>query len=334
MTVLEILKYKEKGLKLYDILRNVEVTFNTIDNSVIYCDYKKVVFSYFENGAIKDYPNGLQILKPSKNMQDWDKFAWKPGDVVYNQEGTLAMFDGWSKDDFTEFNSLYSITDNQGNLEIDEDRIFCTSDFIKADDEQKKDFIKSLEKEYGGKFNSETLEIEECTKFKDGDIVIIHNKNYDRVFIFNRMKTEDSFYFYAFYTLTTKYIGIMNEGIKLPYEWTYIDGKIHLATDSEKQQLFDALAKQGKKWNPETKTFEDLSKKYEFKPFDKVLVRDNNIKWGPAFFAIYNISSDCEYPYGIISNNGYAYYQQCIPYNDKTKHLLGTTDEWKGGEEC
>lgn len=22
----------------------------------------------------------------------------------------------------------------------------------------------------------------------------------------------------------------------------------------------------------------------------------------------------------------------CIPYNDSTKHLLGTTDEWKGGE--
>nr|DAU08174.1 MAG TPA: hypothetical protein [Caudoviricetes sp.] len=25
-------------------------------------------------------------------------------------------------------------------------------------------------------------------------------------------------------------------------------------------------------------------------------------------------------------------YDECIPYNDQTKHLLGTTDEWKGGE--
>lgn len=30
------------------------------------------------------------------------------------------------------------------------------------------------------------------------------------------------------------------------------------ATDAEKQRLFDALAKEGKRWNPETKQIEDL----------------------------------------------------------------------------
>lgn len=25
-------------------------------------------------------------------------------------------------------------------------------------------------------------------------------------------------------------------------------------------------------------------------------------------------------------------WNQCIPYNEKTAHLLGTTGEWKGGE--
>lgn len=271
-------------------------------------------------------------------MQDWDKFAWKPGDVVYNQEDTFAMFGGWSEDDFTKFNSLYSVTENQESkdtLEIDEDRIFCTSDFTKVDDEQKQKFIKLLEGEYGGNFNSETLEIDGCTKFKDGGIVTIHKKDCDTVFIFSRMKTEDSFYFYAFHTLKTDNTSIMDYRITLPIEWTYIDGKICLATDSEKQQLFDALAKKGIKWNPEIRYFEKIPKEYEFKAFDKVLVRDTNDgRWNPSFFAMYNISPHCKYQYGVIeSNNGCVYYQQCIPYNEKTMHLLDTTNEWKEDEE-
>ena len=32
------------------------------------------------------------------------------------------------------------------------------------------------------------------------------------------------------------------------------------ATEEEKQRLFDALAKKGKRWNPETKQIEDLSR--------------------------------------------------------------------------
>ena len=57
------------------------------------------------------------------------------------------------------------------------------------------------------------------------------------------------------------------------------------------------------------------------KPFDKVLVRsDNNYKWICDLFSY-------------ISNGTYKYHgvgscaKYCIPYNDETKHLLGTTDE-------
>ena len=37
---------------------------------------------------------------------------------------------------------------------------------------------------------------------------------------------------------------------------------------------------------------------------------------------------DEEFPYNCFSST----YKRCIPYNEDTKHLLGTTDEWKGGE--
>lgn len=55
-----------------------------------------------------------------------------------------------------------------------------------------------------------------------------------------------------------------------------------------------------------------------FRPFDKVLVR-NEEQWNVDFF---------NHPLedGFIVCIGWNW-KQCIPYNDKTKHLVGTTDD-------
>ena len=58
------------------------------------------------------------------------------------------------------------------------------------------------------------------------------------------------------------------------------------------------------------------------KPFDKVLVRDDaSHTWKCNLFS--NINKDGSYPYKCVGN-AYTY---CIPYNDDTKHLVGTTEE-------
>ena len=57
-------------------------------------------------------------------------------------------------------------------------------------------------------------------------------------------------------------------------------------------------------------------------PFDKVLARDDNEDWSCVFFS--HIVKDAEnYPYAC----GYDLFTQCIPYNDDTKHLVGTNEE-------
>ena len=58
-------------------------------------------------------------------------------------------------------------------------------------------------------------------------------------------------------------------------------------------------------------------------PFDKVLVRNDSSEiWRCDFSA--NVSDDnVEYPYVAI-NESVMY---CVPYNDDTKHLVGTTEE-------
>ena len=57
-------------------------------------------------------------------------------------------------------------------------------------------------------------------------------------------------------------------------------------------------------------------------PFDKVLVNDNpDTMWKVDFYSHKDESK--AYPYRCIGNS----YTYCIPYNDETKQLVGTTDE-------
>ena len=56
-------------------------------------------------------------------------------------------------------------------------------------------------------------------------------------------------------------------------------------------------------------------------PFDKVLVRvDKNDCWMAAHFSHVD-----DYTHKAVCNT--FYYAQCIPYNEETKHLVGTRDD-------
>lgn len=95
---------------------------------------------------------------------------------------------------------------------------------------------------------------------------------------------------------------------------------IHLATDSEKQQLFDALAKEGKTWDAEKKQIVDLKPKVELKPFDKVLVRDYDYSvWKVSLFGYKSPNNNYYY---CCNGSSWIY---CIPY-EGNEHLLGTTN--------
>ena len=57
-------------------------------------------------------------------------------------------------------------------------------------------------------------------------------------------------------------------------------------------------------------------------PFDKVIVRNcSNYVWNVDFYSCKY--ANAEYSYGCVGDA----YRFCIPYNDETKHLIGTTDE-------
>ena len=56
-------------------------------------------------------------------------------------------------------------------------------------------------------------------------------------------------------------------------------------------------------------------------PFDKVLVRDGSICWTCALYS--HKKEDNKY----MTTDTVYIYKYCIPYNDDTKHLVGTNDE-------
>ena len=58
-----------------------------------------------------------------------------------------------------------------------------------------------------------------------------------------------------------------------------------------------------------------------FQPFDRVLTHFDDERWDINFYSYKNPS--WPWPYTCMDKS----YKYCIPYNDETKHLLGTTDE-------
>lgn len=64
----------------------------------------------------------------------------------------------------------------------------------------------------------------------------------------------------------------------------------------------------------------------KIQPFDKILVRDGNgLVWVPSLFD--RILKEPTDEGSVVELIGEKIWEMCIPYNDKTKHLLRTTDD-------
>ena len=163
------------------------------------------------------------------------------------------------------------------------------------------------------------LEIPEYMTFKDGDVLYVGTENNNNFIFINRKNGASKTY---------KYVSLMN-GVKLSFEHTECCYCEHIkilrfATESEKQELIDAL-KASKE--PEAKDCLkmlgiEVKPECEFKPFDKVLVRDDDGVWFAGIFS--HLRKDGEF-----LCVGAGLWEQCIPYNEHTAHLLGTTDNWE-----
>lgn len=257
--IYEILKGMPNGIELYTpMCGRVDLSWlatNKEAGEAIGTENRNGEFTFNKEG--KYLEDGEVLLFPSNEMRDWSKL-FKKGDVLEykgenNCKGT-CIFESY-EDEMTklDFTGLYIL--QKGKI-WNNPTSFRTSDWVKSDDPA--GYIKTVEEQLGGKLNRETLEIEKPQpEFKDGDIVVAEEDNYyDKVIFIAAIKDD---------IVSKALINVRYENYEVHYN-EYRFGRnrsLRLATEEEKQQLFDALVKEGKAWDSEKKQIVDLKPAFE-----------------------------------------------------------------------
>lgn len=156
--------------------------------------------------------------------------------------------------------------------------------------------------------------------FKHGDVVITHDGT--KAGVFDKWCDDTYTTFFTSFSLYND--GSSHKGLLCGTK------KFHKATDGQRAYFIMQAERILKgKYNPDTLQVEPVKPTCPLKPFDKVLVRDTDEQaWCANYFSHYK--NDPDYFYVCINGS----YHYCIPYNEHTAHLLGTTDPYtKGGSK-
>ena len=327
INIADILKDKPQGTKLYadafGELSMVDIcTEDELGVTLLEKDGDELLF--YNDGKYNRH--GEPILFPSKEMDDWSKFAWKKGDVLVSEGmGRLhVIFEGFDDDTYTTFKGKHYLCNYDDNEDYNEEEyndyhkeiILRTIEFKKDNVNDAKTYINTIEERFGGKLNLETLEIDKHQEFKDGDILSCDEDTYTKHTILILHKDVD---------ITESRVSLVRHS-ELVEDNEPIDDffltRLYPAREDEKKELFDALAKKGKTWDAVKKQIVDLKPKWTPKPFDRVITRTPETPWTANFFS--HIDSDG------IKNCIDDRYIMCLPYNDETAKLIGTTNNWRG----
>lgn len=258
--IYEILKNEEYGTELYTP-KCGRVWHSGMANDK---DSAKAIWTEDEAGREhffdkngKIYKEGEVLLFPSKEMRDWSKL-FKKGDVLVHRDANIhVIFEGFKDNRYTRFKGkhyLWKECFEDYSKEVSE---MITFTFRKASDDETQTYINTLEKHFGGKLNRETLEIEKPhPEFKDGDIVALVVRKCTHIAIFQSRQEA----YIGFHAVLCRNDELLLEE---PFREDVGDIELRLATDSEKQQLFDALAKEGKRWDSEKKQIVSLKPAFE-----------------------------------------------------------------------
>ena len=128
---------------------------------------------------------GEVTLYPSIEMRDWDKFAWKKGDVLVNKDRDAhIVFEKFTDDTYTTFTGRHYYMNDGKNK--DAARACCnvsTECYTLETEDVAKSYINDLEKRLGGKLNHNTLEIEDIEpeyEFEPFEKVLVRDEETDK----------------------------------------------------------------------------------------------------------------------------------------------------------
>ena len=312
MDIAKILKYCPKGTKLYSLVDGT-VTLESIDNTQQYPI--EVITStgntsYFtKDGKIfANRPDGECVLFPSKNQRDWEEFRLpvKRGDIMMSDGRAFIISDEYADTLMGKYHEYICGIDTTGAFKVSQSNHhhWTNSFYIPASEEAKKELFDKM-KEAGYRWNADTLKLE--PEFKEGDVYI--NKEGDLYLLVGKIAKDIG----KAAILYPDGNFIAEAACALPVEG------LTLATPSDKNKLFSFIIRKGYKYDK--KQYKLV--KQEFKPFDRVLVRNSMYdNWISSLFSHYNNETNEKYPFVCIND---TYYRYCMPYNGN-ECLLGTAN--------
>ena len=235
--------------------------------------------------------DGECTLFPSKTQRDWSKFTapWYKKDIEHKFQVGQYITDGYVGGQITSIeddNHCYKIMGAINTyipFTLQDNYHIWTIQDAKDGDVIHFGTVTAIFKKYICREKC----ICYCSFCKDGGFEIPIENGEDNVYgCYNATPTTKEQY--------NELMKAMHDGL---YEW-----------DTEKKELKKFAPN---RFNPKT-----------LKPFDRVIVRNNNGEWECAIFShIKYYGSGCQY------DCCYMIYRYCIPYNEDTKHLVGTTEE-------
>lgn len=321
--IYEILKGMPDGTPLYTpMCGEVEFTCLTPNKEAgeaIWTENKNGKYSFNKNGRWME--GGEVMLFPSKEMRDWSKF-FKKGDLLEYVGGVdvkgNCIFEKYEDETKTRFIGRF-VKENEV-LNPNRSLTLRTADWGKSDDPA--GYIRFVEERLGGKLNRVTLEIEKPKKpaFEIGKLYVFDEEDEDDNVtvigeLIGKYESEDTLRFGNQYEIETEKF-VTDQAFDLRIS---VHKELREATENE-IELFEkhySIWEKGAKEQP------------DFKPFDKVLVRnEERSKWQPAFF-VRDRGEETIFKYKVLSiqSGRVADFHHCIPFEGNENIAFTDFDE-------
>ena len=261
MNVAELLKYCPKGTKLYSTVFG-EVTFSEVypDSMIAVLITDNCKRTFRKDGSYYEY--GECVLFPSKNQRDWEEFRLpvKRGDIMMSNSRAFIISDEYADTLMGKYHGYICGIDAFGDFVVSQSNHHWTNSFyIPASEEAKKELFDKME-EAGYKWNTDTLKLEKIEpEFKEGEVYV--NKDGDLYLLVGKIAKD----------IGKAAILYPNGNFIAEAAFTLPAEGLVLATPSDRNKLFSFIIRKGYKYDK--KQYKLV--KQEFKPFDRVLVRNS-----------------------------------------------------------
>lgn len=249
MSLAKILKNCPKGMKLYSpIYGEVKFAEVTVLTESIGCEINGNTVYFHSDGSY--YKGGECMLFPSKKQRDWDEFMipFKDGDIIIRTEFNpgckqynIAIFKGYNNNTHNKMSIHCQVNGaNEFRTEMSIDH----KDWRLANSEEIQRFTTRMH-ESGYDFKDGKL----TRQFQYGDVIAFRNDTHGgyNIGIFDKYLNDTFCKVLCVTLISDGSVKIVDENYDIENGWD--TKKARYATDLEKLDLLEKLAKIGYKWN-------------------------------------------------------------------------------------